>query len=163
MLSVGSPRRVYSQLHAPHRRRLVFKLPKSAHFCLSRLKFSDQSLRNQILDLKGTPKPEQNALLDSFLTITSTKTELESSSFLSTLDMDPVVTSQSGGTLISPGGSRVSLPFETVGESIMTALGSGSPTVEGSTKGGLGRGGEVFSDFKRFVSFNLRRDTQPPS
>ena len=49
---------------------------------------------SKILDLKGTPKNEQNHLLDSFVTITSTKDELQSTSFLSTLDMDPPTITQ---------------------------------------------------------------------
>jgi hypothetical protein len=58
---------------------------------------------SQVLDLKGTSKAEQNSVLDSFLTITSTKTDLETASFLSSLDMDPPSLSISSGNLASPG------------------------------------------------------------
>lgn len=132
---------------------------------------------SQILDLKGTSRNEQNDLLDSFVTSTSTKPELEQTSFLSSLDMDP----PASGTVLqlqtstSPGGSRVSLPGLLAGpgpaEGILAAL--SSPPLSGTPSGaetppradGHAPAGkrEVFSDFRRFVSFGLRRDTAPPS
>ncbi|KAH7888924.1 Vps53-like protein [Phlebopus sp. FC_14] len=132
------------------------------------LLIGDASFSNfqKILDLKGTPRMEQNSLLDTFLTITSTKTELESTSFLTSLDMDP----PHGLTVGSPGASRVALPLS---EGAFTALSSpplsGPPTGSsggdaGATKGSeAGQKREVFSDIRRFVTFGLRRDTQPPS
>ncbi|GLB36971.1 putative vps53-like, N-terminal [Lyophyllum shimeji] len=65
------------------------------------LLIGDASFTNfqKILDLKGTPKAQQNALLDDFLTITSTKTDLDSTSFLSSLDMEPLGPGQLGGSL----------------------------------------------------------------
>lgn len=48
---------------------------------------------------------EQNSLLDTCLTTTSTKTDLSSLSFLSSLD----TTTDPGATLVSPGASRPSL------------------------------------------------------
>ena len=92
------------------------------------------SPNRQILDLKGTPKQAQNDVLDAFLTITSTKPELQDTSFLSSLDMDPGSTT----SLQSPGGSRVNL----AGESILAALSSpplamseraGTPKAEASS------------------------------
>ncbi|KAJ1304244.1 hypothetical protein OPQ81_005407 [Rhizoctonia solani] len=64
------------------------------------LLIGDSSFSNfqKVLDLKGTPKAEQNTLLDTLLTITSTRTELASESFLTTLDMDPGNASTSGTT-----------------------------------------------------------------
>lgn len=132
------------------------------------LLIGDASFSNfqKILDLKGTPKAVQNNLLDSFLTITSTKTDLESTSFLSSLDMDPPAAGYVGGSLISPAGSRISLPL--AGESIFASL--ATPTPSGPSTGstiGEGRPGdqkrEVFSDFRRFVSFGLRKDSMAPS
>ncbi|PCH36062.1 hypothetical protein WOLCODRAFT_108133 [Wolfiporia cocos MD-104 SS10] len=131
------------------------------------LLIGDASFTNfqKILDLKGTTKTEQNDLLDSFLTITSTKTDLDSTSFLSSLDMDPgQVTS-----LNSPGSSRVNLlAGASAGESILAAL--ASPPATGPSTGSdtpprvdQTAKREVFSDFKRFVSFGLRRETLPPS
>ncbi|KAJ8494966.1 hypothetical protein ONZ51_g1987 [Trametes cubensis] len=131
------------------------------------LVIGDASFSNfqKILDLKGTPKAEQNDLLDSFLTITSTKSELESTSFLSSLDMDPGQIT----TLTSPGSSRASLlPGASTGESILAAL--SSPPLTGAPSSGSdtpprqdqSNRREVFSDFKRFVSFGLRRETLPP-
>jgi len=140
------------------------------------LLIGDASFSNfqKILDLKGTPKGEQSKLLDSFLTVTSTKTELESTSFLSSLDMDPPGAAQIGINLPSPGGSRVSLPSlvnggisgaTAAGESLFAAL--GSPPLSGPLTGDGVAGGrsteqkrEVFSDFRRFVSFGLRRETK---
>ncbi|KAK2461334.1 hypothetical protein APHAL10511_006861 [Amanita phalloides] len=118
------------------------------------LLIGDASFTNfqKILDLKGTPKAAQNDLLDTFLSITSTKTDLESTSFLSSLDMDPPA--HPGFSLVSPGASRVSLPL---------VIGASN-----SSDGVSGLGGrndpkrEVFSDFKRFVSFGLRKDTLAP-
>lgn len=126
----------------------------------------------QILDLKGTAKPDQNSLLDSFLTITSTKNELETTSFLSSLDMDPSNSSQAGNanlTVTSPTGSRISLPLMDgastpmgAAESLFAAL--GSPPLSGPPTGGSGRQEdrrEVFGDFRRFVS-GFRRDSLQP-
>jgi hypothetical protein len=113
---------------------------------------------------------EQNSLLDSFLTITSTKTDLESTSFLSSLDMDPPMSLAVG----SPATSRIALPLSSTSAadlSVFSALTSpplsGPPTGsshDGSAKGSeAGQKREVFSDIRRFVTFGLRRDTQPPS
>lgn len=85
--------------------------------------------------------------------------------------MDPPGAAQI--TLASPGGSRVSLPSlvnggisgaTAAGESLFAALGSpplsGPPTGDGAS-GRLGeQKREVFSDFRRFVSFGLRRETK---
>ncbi|KAH9484873.1 Vacuolar protein sorting-associated protein 53-like protein [Psilocybe cubensis] len=136
------------------------------------LLIGDASFSNfqKILDLKGTAKATQNNLLDSFLTITSTKTDLESTSFLSSLDMDPPMTGHAGGSLVSPGASRVSLPLggsEGIFAS-MTGPGQSGPTTGSSTAdNAAGRAEnhrrEVFSDFRRFVSFGLRKDSTAPS
>ncbi|KAL4078288.1 Vps53-like protein [Scleroderma yunnanense] len=137
------------------------------------LLIGDASFSNfqKVLDLKGTPKPGQNSLLDNFVTIASTKPELESTSFLSSLDMDPPPSVMLG----SPGPSRTVLPL------VMTPSGGsdgvlgvlGSPPLSGPSTGSSidgvtvkgnepGQKREVFSDIRRFVSFSLRRDTQPP-
>lgn len=119
--------------------------------------------------MKGTPKAIENSLLDSFLTITSTKTDLESTSFLSSLDMDPPTTGHAGGSLISPGASRVNLPLGQA-DSIfasMTGPGYSGPPTGSSNADAAGRAEdrrrEVFSDFRRFVSFGLRKDSTAPS
>jgi len=121
----------------------------------------------QILDLKGTPKSEQSGLLDSFLTITSTKPELGTASFLSSLDMDPSV-NNIVATTSSPGGSRVSLPSLVAqvsssggGDNIFSALASPPPVEkDASAKNDPSneKKREVFSDFRRFVSFAVRRE-----
>ncbi|KAG0700832.1 Vps53-like protein [Suillus ampliporus] len=138
------------------------------------LLIGDASFSNfqKILDLKGTPKTEQNSLLDSFLTITSTKADLDSTSFLSALDMDPPLTL--GATLGSPGSSRVTLPLSTTpgSDSIFGSLGSpplSGPPTGSSTDGSASRGleptqkREVFSDIRRFVTFGLRRSETLPT
>ncbi|KAF8134453.1 Vps53-like protein [Boletus edulis] len=131
------------------------------------LVIGDVSFSNfqKILDLKGTPKMEQNSLLDTFLTITSTKTDLESTSFLSSLDMDPPTSLAIG----SPATSRIALPLSSASaaESVFSALTSpplsGPPTGsshDSSAKGNeAGPKREVFSDIRRFVTFGLRRET----
>ncbi|KAF8210667.1 Vps53-like protein [Mycena galopus ATCC 62051] len=137
------------------------------------LLIKDASFSNfqKILDLKGTPNAEQNNLLDSFLTITSTNDDLEGTSFLSSLDMDPTGLTQLNSNLSSPGGSRVSLPLSGSGATSETSIfanlaspGTSGPSTGTSVADGrLGGQGQVFSDFRRFVSFGLRRDTQPPT
>ncbi|KAF9501688.1 hypothetical protein BDN71DRAFT_1406739 [Pleurotus eryngii] len=138
------------------------------------LLIGDASFSNfqKILDLKGTPKAEQNDLLDSFVTVTSTK-ELESTSFLSSLDMEPSSTNQ--GQLMhdptSPGlGGRVSFPH-VVGAAMSAAnIGSDSllaglvsPPMSGPPTGeGREQKREVFSGFGRFVSFGRRNSQAPP-
>lgn len=120
----------------------------------------------QVLDLKGTPRTEQNNLLDQFVTMTSTKSELENTSFLSALDMEPPSGGQVGN-LTSPGGSRASLPSLLAGtaaaEGIFSAL--ASPPLSGPSTGSETpmkageQGQKVFSDLRRFVSFVRRQDT----
>ncbi|KAF7797607.1 hypothetical protein EIP86_008807 [Pleurotus ostreatoroseus] len=125
------------------------------------LLIADASLSNfqKILDLKGTPRTEQNDLVDSFLQITSTKTDLDSTSFLSSLDMDPGTTIPN---LQSPGGSRTNL---TAGESLIAAL--SSPTIamgiDRSETPPRADTSSKFSDLRRFVSFAVRRDSVQPS
>ncbi|KAJ7268661.1 Vps53-like protein [Mycena haematopus] len=136
------------------------------------LLIKDASFSNfqKILDLKGTPKAEQNNLLDSFLTITSTNDDLEGTSFLSSLDMDPAGLTHFSSNLSSPGGSRVSLPLSGGGATSensifanLTSPGTSGPSTGASVADGRpGDQRQVFSDFRRFVSFGLRRDTQPP-
>ncbi|TFK53541.1 hypothetical protein OE88DRAFT_1655697 [Heliocybe sulcata] len=134
------------------------------------LLIGDDSFSNfqKILDLKGTPKSEQNSLLDSFVTTTSTKPDLESTSFLSSLDMDPPVTQTP--SLMSPSSSRINLPSLLTGkpDGLMSPpLASPSPSVDGSQQRpeGTTQKRDVFMDVKRFVSFasGLRRDTAPGS
>jgi hypothetical protein len=116
--------------------------------------------------LKGTPKTEQNALMDSFLTITSTKSELDTTSFLSSLDMDPSNSAAAG--VSSPMGSRISLPSLVAqvqasgGDGIFSAMGPSplTPSLTDSPKNeqGADKKREVFGDFRRFVSFAVRRE-----
>ncbi|KAF8658322.1 hypothetical protein AX16_002090 [Volvariella volvacea WC 439] len=98
------------------------------------LLIGDASFSNfqKILDLKGTPKAEQNHLLDSFVTITSTRSELESTSFLSALDMEP------GGNTLTPPSSRItgSTPSGSSAESVFSSL--ASPPLSGPSTGSSG-------------------------
>jgi len=126
------------------------------------LLIGDASFSNfqKILDLKGTPKSVQNDLLDSFLTITSTKTDLQSTSFLSSLDMDPPATGHAGGSLVSPGSSRMILPL---GGAISEGIFGGGPPTGTENNRTENPRREVFSDFRRFVSFGLRKDSTASS
>lgn len=101
------------------------------------LLIGDSSFSNfqKVLDLKGTPKAEQNNLLDTLLTITSTRTELASESFLTTLDMDPVP-----------------------GTGVSTILGNTPPTSVDSPRAAETPRREVFSDLRKLVSFTMRRE-----
>jgi len=102
------------------------------------LLIGDSSFSNfqKILDLKGTPRLEQNNLLDNFLTITSTKSDLASTSLLSNLDMDPGSTSQVATS-----------------EPPATSVGLSAERSRGERK-------EVFSNFRNLVSFAVRRDRE---
>jgi len=131
------------------------------------LLIGDASYSNfqKIIDLKGTPRAEQNDLLDFFVTITSTKPELEQTSFLTELDMDPPVTSAL--SLTSPNGSRVALPGAAgAGEALLATL--VSPPLSNSSsgtdtppRGDANATKQVFSDIRRLMSFAVRRDTAP--
>jgi hypothetical protein len=115
--------------------------------------------------LKGTPRAEQNDLLDFFVTITSTKPELEETSFLTELDMDPSTTSALAFT--APNISRVASPgIGAAGEALFATLGSPpiSNTPSGADtppRGDANATKQVFSDIRRLMSFAVRRDTAP--
>jgi len=98
----------------------------------------------KILDLKGTPRNDQQRLLDIFLSVTSTKDDLADTSFLTGLDMDPagerVVTSPSSAALFSPTSTTGGFP------GLLARAASGD--------GGDGRETpKAFGEFRRFVSF----------
>lgn len=108
----------------------------------------------QVLDLKGSSPAQQNDLMDSFLVVTSTKTNLEDKSFLSSLDMDPGLITG----LTSPGVTRNAvLPTS---DGILAALGTPSSTPGSETPPTVDHTSN-FTDFRRFVSFAVRRDTTP--
>jgi vacuolar protein sorting-associated protein 53 len=124
----------------------------------------------QIIDLKGTPRAEQNDLLDFFVTITSTKPELEQTSFLTELDMDPSTTSALAFTTV-PNSSRVASPGiggGGAGEALFASLASPplSNTPSGAETPPRGDANaatkQVFSDIRRLMSFAVRRDTTAP-
>jgi hypothetical protein len=104
----------------------------------------------QVLDLKGTPRIEQGALLDTFIASTSTREDLASTSFLSSIDMDPPTQMQS---------SLVANSTSAEARSLFGGMASTPP------ESGLGSPGaapterrEVFSDLKRLMTFAVRRD-----
>jgi len=139
------------------------------------LLIGDASFSNfqKIIDLKGTPRSEQNDLLDFFVTITSTKPELEQTSFLTELDMDPSSTTSLSALALTtaPNSSRVASPGIGIGGSAGEALfGSlASPPISNTPSGAETppRGDanaatkQVFSDIRRLMSFAVRRDTAP--
>ena len=103
--------------------------------------------------------------MDTFLSITSTKSDLESTSFLSSLDMDPGQSSTlAASNFGSPSGSRVNLLAGTGGEGILAAL--TSPPLAGGLSGSDTPPREQptskFSDFRRFMTFAVRRDSMQP-
>jgi len=113
--------------------------------------------------LKGTPRAEQNDLLDFFVTITSTKPELEQTSFLTELDMDPSTTSALA--LTAPNSNRVASPGINPGEALFATLASpplsNTPSGSETPPRGDANAATVFSDIRRLMSFAVRRDTAP--
>ncbi|CAG7854625.1 Vacuolar protein sorting-associated protein 53 AltName: Full=GARP complex subunit vps53 [Serendipita indica DSM 11827] len=103
----------------------------------------DSSFSNfqKILDLKGIPGAAQNNLLDHFLTTTSTRSDLPSTSFLSALDMDP-------GT-----GQIMSRPSMDSGTSTPRSTATGTDTPKSERR-------EVLPDWRRLVGFAVRRDRE---
>jgi len=132
----------------------------------------DASFSNfqKILDLKGTPRAEQSSMTDTFLMMIATRPELDSTSFLSDLDMDPTTTQLTAATTAAL--NRTSLPniFSGAGiggdglsPSILGAFTppaltrSSTPTSTQSNDAGQKKTG--FGDLRRFVTFGARRDT----
>lgn len=127
-----------------------------------------------MLDLKGTPRTDQNNLLDTFLAMTSRMNDLESTSFLSSLDMDPPIGPITSTTAHTPNGSAISLPgLLTSASALSSAAAAGlmTPPLGGGTFGGTDspRGTatplgetkrEMFSDLRKLVSFAVRRDRE---
>jgi len=79
--------------------------------------------------------------------------------------MDPAATGYSGGSLISPGVSRVTLLLGGSND-IFGSVAAGPGLSRPSTTDSIDAGGkmdmhrrEVFSDLRRFVSFGWRKDT----
>ncbi|OCF33058.1 vacuolar-sorting protein 53 long isoform [Kwoniella heveanensis BCC8398] len=124
------------------------------NYCLL---IGDRSFSNfqKILDLKGTPRTDQQKLLDIFLSVTSTNSDLADTSFLTHIDMDPhhqdatarITSPVSGSAIFSPTGSAVGLPG-------LLRSGSGDGTDRSETP-------KAFGDFRRLVSF-ARRETLGP-
>ncbi|WVF71249.1 hypothetical protein IAT40_006051 [Kwoniella sp. CBS 6097] len=123
------------------------------NYCLL---IGDRSFSNfqKILDLKGTPRTDQQKLLDIFLSVTSTNSDLSDTSFLTHIDMDPhhqdttrITSPVNGSAMFSPTGSAVGLPG-------LLRSGSGDGTDRGETP-------KAFGDFRRLVSF-ARRETLGP-
>ena len=107
-------------------------------------------LRLQILDLKGTPRGDQQKLLDIFLSVTSTKDDLADTSFLTAIDMDPpaekLITSPTSGAMFSPPAASGGIM-----PSLLTRAASGDGHDRSDTP-------KAFGDFRRLVSFATRRD-----
>ncbi|KAK8864473.1 hypothetical protein IAR55_001723 [Kwoniella newhampshirensis] len=126
------------------------------NYCLL---IGDRSFTNfqKILDLKGTPRTDQQKLLDIFLSVTSTNADLSDTSFLTNIDMDPShphtdmnrsITSPVGtSNLFSPQGTNTGLPG-------LLRAGSADGTDRSETP-------KAFGDFRRLVSF-ARRETLGP-
>ncbi|WVQ99621.1 hypothetical protein IAU59_006758 [Kwoniella sp. CBS 9459] len=123
------------------------------NYCLL---IGDRSFSNfqKILDLKGTPRTDQQKLLDIFLSVTSTNSDLADTSFLTHIDMDPhpestrITSPVSGSAIFSPNASAA------VGLPGLLRSGSGDGTDRSETP-------KAFGDFRRLVSF-ARRETLGP-
>lgn len=124
--------------------------------------------------MKGTQRAEQNDLLDFFVTITSTKPELEQTSFLTELDMDPSSATMTSALALTtaPNSSRIASPgigagAGGAGEALFASLASPplSNTPSGADTPPRGDANaatkQVFSDIRRLMSFAVRRDTTP--
>ncbi|KAI5449919.1 Vacuolar protein sorting-associated protein 53 [Naganishia albida] len=103
------------------------------NYCLL---IGDKSFSNfqKVLDLKGTPRGNQQKLLDIFLSVTATQ-DLQDTSFLTNLEMEPdhkAVTAER--SLLAPG----------------LGLKSGTSTPQRTETP------KPFTDFKRLVSFAMR-------
>ncbi|KAG9000397.1 Vacuolar protein sorting-associated protein 53 [Tulasnella sp. JGI-2019a] len=126
----------------------------------------DNSFSNfqKVLDLKGTPRTEQNALLDKFLTMTSTMADLESASFLTSLDMDPPAIPLTSSSLVTPNASVLSLPG-LIPSAAAASVGLMTPPMGSSSSGGgmeaspVGKR-EMFSGMRKLVNFATRRDRE---
>ncbi|KIR67392.1 vacuolar-sorting protein 53 long isoform [Cryptococcus bacillisporus CA1873] len=123
------------------------------NYCLL---IGDRSFTNfqKILDLKGTPRTDQQRLLDIFLSVTSTNSELSDTSFLTHIDMDPPASVDISRTVISPVGSSASLFSPTSGVAGLPSLlrsGSTDGTERSETP-------KAFGEFRRLVNFATRRD-----
>ncbi|KZT29133.1 hypothetical protein NEOLEDRAFT_1167151 [Neolentinus lepideus HHB14362 ss-1] len=112
---------------------------------------------------------QKNGLFDSFVTTTSTNPDLESTSFLSSLDMDPPTASQTP-SLMSPSSSNINLRNLLAEKSdglVSPPLTNPSPSIDASQLKAevTPQKRDVFMDVKRLVSFasGLRRDTAPGS
>ncbi|WVQ67566.1 uncharacterized protein L199_005767 [Kwoniella botswanensis] len=136
------------------------------NYCLL---IGDRSFSNfqKILDLKGTPRTDQQKLLDIFLSVTSTNSELSDTSFLTHIDMDPPASSTTSG----PGGNadiqRVTSPVSGSGmfsqhhgssTGLPGLLRSASASGEGHDRSETPK---AFGDFRRLVNF-ARRETMNP-
>ena len=107
-----------------------------------------------VLDVQGVRRAEQNNLLDLFLARTSTATGLTDTSFLTSLDMDPQLTSlatsglNSGAQSPSLGGpTSTSLFGAAMGangsrDGLGLGLGSAGASRAGTPVGGVRDGGE---------------------
>ncbi|WWD03081.1 hypothetical protein V865_001127 [Kwoniella europaea PYCC6329] len=136
------------------------------NYCLL---IGDRSFSNfqKILDLKGTPRTDQQKLLDIFLSVTSTNSELSDTSFLTHIDMDPPASSTTSG----PGGNadiqRVTSPVS--GSGIFSQHHGSSTGLPGLLRSASASGEghdrsetpKAFGDFRRLVSF-ARRETMNP-
>ncbi|WVN88398.1 uncharacterized protein L203_103607 [Cryptococcus depauperatus CBS 7841] len=123
------------------------------NYCLL---IGDRSFTNfqKILDLKGTPRTDQQRLLDIFLSVTSTNSDLSDASFLTHIDMDRPATVEVSRTITSPGGSSTSLFSPTGGVGALPGIlrgGSADGTERSETP-------KAFGEFRRLVNFATRRD-----
>ncbi|WVW84018.1 hypothetical protein I302_106045 [Kwoniella bestiolae CBS 10118] len=136
------------------------------NYCLL---IGDRSFSNfqKILDLKGTPRTDQQKLLDIFLSVTSTNSELSDTSFLTHIDMDPPASTTAGagstpeiiGRVTSPvSGSGIFSHHHGSSTGLPGLLRSASASGEGYDRSETPK---AFGEFRRLVNF-ARRETMNP-
>ena len=102
---------------------------------------------------------EQNHLLDVFVATLSTRDDLEPSSFLSSLDMDPSTTTMS--ELSSKMANNTQTDSRTIFSGLTSPPLSSVPSLPGPMSPAAGeQRREILSDFKRLVNFAVRRDRE---
>lgn len=130
------------------------------NYCLL---IGDRSFSNfqKILDLKGTPRGDQQKLLDIFLSVTSTKDDLQDTSFMTSIDMDPSSNDHGHGNKPSGQSSTSTSAFPpTVGSAtgLPSLLSRNNSQSQGEGADGGRETPKAFGEFRRLVSFATRRD-----
>lgn len=137
------------------------------NYCLL---IGDRSFTNfqKILDLKGTPRGDQQKLVDIFLSVTSTKDDLADTSFLTGLDMDPGSDKSAAAAAhafpaannnVIPVAALFSPTLPSGSGGVLPSLLNRSSTDNHSPDPNRTETPRTFGEFRRLVQFATRRDT----